>query len=457
MGTPFDFIAQQNAEDAKLAFIYKIVDAKYEIVSFVDNCLGWNNAGEFLDYCKGSFNLGIAVLNSETQERVLIRFPVPGKVYEPWLERKVRNEVEIMKYLSQHTSIPIPRVHHWGLAKESPQQLGPFIIEEFMPGEDLGDLIKTPTENETDPSMLDPDIDDAKLDFVYEQIAGFLLELSRLEFPRIGALSADTKSGNWTVNGPPLTYDMNEVVGFAGFPAENFTTMAPFDRASDYFSARAQYMQRNLETHRNVGFEDEKITWDRYVARQCFPKLVPSYSTIDDSGPFRLFCDDMRPSNMLADPKTMRITALLDFEFTNVMPAQYTYDLPWWLILGSPAIMISEGKQEFLDLFEPRKDQFIRAMERAENASSLPPPGGQRLSARMRDSWDSGRFWFNLASRSSFDVDDIYWKFLHEDGRGEAILDEAILAEKGEFLKRKKEQFDAYLDEKISDARFADE
>jgi hypothetical protein len=54
------------------------------------------------------------------------------------------------------------------------------------------------------------------------------------------------------------------------------------------------------------------------------------------------------------------------------MPAQYAYDLSWWLILRNPAVMISDRKEEFLDLFEPRKEQFISAMERAEDALHLP-------------------------------------------------------------------------------------
>jgi hypothetical protein len=40
----------------------------------------------------------------------------------------------------------------------------------------------------------------------------------------------------------------------------------------------------------------------------------------------------------------MRITALLDFEFTNVMPAQFAYNLPWWLILQPPGIGVDKGK-----------------------------------------------------------------------------------------------------------------
>ena len=47
---------------------------------------------------------------------------------------------------------------------------------------------------------------------------------------------------------------------------------------------------------------------------------------------------------MLVNPKTIRITALLDLEFTNIMPAQFAYDVPWWLLLQPPGIRVSEGK-----------------------------------------------------------------------------------------------------------------
>jgi hypothetical protein len=87
---------------------------------------------------------------------------------------------------------------------------------------------------------------------------------------------------------------------------------------------------------------------------------------------------------MLIDPKTMYITALLNFEFTNVMPAQFAYNLPWWLILQPPGIGVSERKQAFLDLFEPQKEQFIHVIERVEARSAL-PAREPRLSARMRD------------------------------------------------------------------------
>jgi hypothetical protein len=109
-----------------------------------------------------------------------------------------------------------------------------------MDRENLGDILKKPTENEADPAILDPDINEAKLNIVYKQIAGFILELLRLEFLYIRAISRDTVSGEWTVTEPLLIYDMNKVVGFTGFPADHFTTIPPFARSSDYFAVYTQ-------------------------------------------------------------------------------------------------------------------------------------------------------------------------------------------------------------------------
>jgi len=280
---PANYIAEINAKDTQQEFIRKFVEATPDIVSFVNNCLGWNEAGEFLRYFKGSFNLSIAIQNNVTNKRVVIRLPIPGKIYDLWRAKKVKDEVMVMTYLREHTSIPVPCVYHWGLTEESPLQLGPFIIMEFMEGENLGDIMKKPTLNEADLAILDPDINEAKLNGIFEQLASLILELSRQEFPRIGAISKDPVSGDWTVAEPPLTYDMNEVVSFAGFPADHFTTMQVFDRSCDYFAARAQYLQTHLETQYTAAYDAKDITWGRYVARHSFAKLIPMYGMVDDA------------------------------------------------------------------------------------------------------------------------------------------------------------------------------
>ena len=52
---PYDFIAEKNIKDERLAFAYKLLDAREDIVSFVDSRLGWNRAGEYDGFFKDSF------------------------------------------------------------------------------------------------------------------------------------------------------------------------------------------------------------------------------------------------------------------------------------------------------------------------------------------------------------------------------------------------------------------
>lgn len=94
-----------------------------------------------------------------------------------------------MDYLSQDTTIPIPRVHNWGLTAESPQQLGPFIIMDYFEGTLLSKVLKQSTKSDEEDMVLDPSIDHSMLTKIYRQIADYLLQLSQLTFTRIGAIS----------------------------------------------------------------------------------------------------------------------------------------------------------------------------------------------------------------------------------------------------------------------------
>lgn len=105
-----------------------------------------------------------------------------------------------------------------------------------------------------------------------------------------------------------------------------------------------------------------------------------------------------------------------------------------------------------MELFVPRMGQFIQAVERAEERSrSSKDP---RLSAQMRDSWATGRFWFNYASRNSLDLDFIYHRALHPYVSGQVKLDKELRADMAEFAKRKMEQLAEYREDKRkNDAR----
>jgi hypothetical protein len=151
---------------------------------------------------------------------------------------------------------------------------------------------------------------------------------------------------------------------------------------------------------------------------------------------------------MLVDPKTLQITAVLDFEFTNTMPAQFVYDPPWWLLLLGPDMWLERRTmEEFLARYEPKMEQFLRALERVEAKTRGKQSEEPCLSARMRDSWKTGRFWFNYAARKSLDVDAVYWNVLHEDGAGVELLDEETRAEMEPFTQMKMKQLKAYREQ----------
>ena len=111
----------------------------------------------------------------------------------------------------------------------------------------------------------------------------------------------------------------------------------------------------HFETQQNLAISEADAQW-RFAARHFFAQLVTEYC-IDDAGLFKLFCDDLRPANMRVDPDTPRITAVLDFEFINAMPAQFAHNPPWGLLLLAPYIWLERrNKEEFLDRFIHRMD-----------------------------------------------------------------------------------------------------
>jgi hypothetical protein len=240
---------------------------------------------------------------------------------------------------------------------------------------------------------------------------------------------------------------MNELATSTGYPKDEFPASS-LDSATAFFHSVARQHLLHLRTQRNV-VDDEADVRKRFIARQQFNRLIPKYC-MDDVGPFKVFSDDMLPANMLIDPNTLLITAVYDFEFTNSMPAQFTYDPPWWLLLRGPDMWFRKyDMNEFLARYVPRMEQFLRALQRVEAKPALARSVEQPcLSTCTRNSWKTGHFWFNYAGRTSLDVDDIYWHALHDEADGDiGLLDEAKLAEMELLVQTKMEQRKAYEEE----------
>ena len=148
---------------------------------------------------------------------------------------------------------------------------------------------------------------------------------------------------------------------------------------------------------------------------------------------------------MLVDPKTLRITAVLDLEFTNAMLGQYLSNPPWWLLLAGPDLYLFRGHtiEEFVAAYEPRLEQFLQTMQRAERARRT-LHNKKPLSSLIRELWLTKRFWFNYAAQKPFDVEVLFDNCLNEGSASVESLDEEVCARLELFVQIKIKQLIAY-------------
>ena len=91
-----------------------------------------------------------------------------------------------------------------------------------------------------------------------------------------------------------------------------------------------------LALQHNSAVEDEYDARHQYVAHLLFRKLAaekrltPDLSELCDG--FRLLSEDFRPVNVLDED--LRGVGVIDWELTGTAPAQFSFDPPWWLLLG---------------------------------------------------------------------------------------------------------------------------
>ncbi|KAJ9296158.1 hypothetical protein DTO271G3_5299 [Paecilomyces variotii] len=391
----YDDIQYNKSRFTALAWNQRLRESLPTLVKQIGDQFGIKAEYEYLSL--GSFNCCYRLKGLHS----IIRFPIFSK--SVFRYEKTNDECMIMTYISQFTSIPIPKL----LAAGS-SELGPYMVLSFVDGTRLSDHLKAPPDPEA-PIMLQPNIDIATLASAYRNMARILIQLSRCEFSRIGAIGKD-ESGNWRAWKRPITLNMNQVVSCGNFPP-NALPQQTFATANAYFTALAETHIAHLRTQRNDAIAGEADCREKYVARQLFLKVARDFSTTYNHGPFPLYCDDLRPTNVIVDSH-LNIRGVIDWEYCYAAPAEFTYCSPWWLLLKHPDDW--DDLKTFLEEFIPRHNLFIQVLQDEENG--MIERGDisehQRLSVGMAQSLENGRFWFCLAATSSYGFDDIYWQFI---------------------------------------------
>ncbi|KAK2793256.1 hypothetical protein FQN52_001904 [Onygenales sp. PD_12] len=161
------------------------------------------------------------------------------------------------------------------------------------------------------------------------------------------------------------------------------------------------------------------------MTAKSHPASQPPYN----DGPFPLFSDDLRPSNIIVY-SDLHLQSVIDWEFCYAAPVEFTCCSPWWLLLAHPDDW-EDGFDDSLSHYMPRQVIFLSVLRGCEDEAAAAAQQGDDshshghgvvslpLSELMERSMQDGTFWFCLAARCSFAFDDIYYKFTDKRYYGE--------------------------------------
>ncbi|KAH8668577.1 hypothetical protein BX600DRAFT_510662 [Xylariales sp. PMI_506] len=216
---------------------------------------------------------------------------------------KTLNEVAAMKWVKAHTKIPIPEVVRFDASENN--ALGyEYTLMEKVPGVSVDTIYDT--------------LDDGKKAYLISQITDYLIDLRHQECHHVGGLSLDEQGQ--VIPGRVLEetfWQTPEIAGIWG-PDESVDTLnslGPYVGYTGYVKGHIQQYIRNIELH-------QSLDW----MRDLIPRLRRLNEYLDehaeelDSTKYILTQRDMHFGNIMCDRETARITAVLDWEFAEVLP-----------------------------------------------------------------------------------------------------------------------------------------
>jgi isoamyl acetate esterase len=212
--------------------------------------------------------------------------------------KDITDEVRTIQYVSNNTTIPVPHVFEYDVDPGNP--LGaPYILMEEMPGHLVGHL----------------KIAGPYVRHVYAQIAGIVLQLSKLHFPRIGLICQ------------------------AECVFEDFHRLNAFKSAKDFYIARAEHFYSQQIERSDVNWTTLAWLYLQAIPLICKPDL--------DNGPFPLRHPDLNNLNLLFDDE-YNIVGLIDWTLTQAVA--------WQSFVVPPnqfdSLCYPGNRKVYLDIFE---------------------------------------------------------------------------------------------------------
>ncbi|KAI9824467.1 MAG: hypothetical protein M1832_002002 [Thelocarpon impressellum] len=315
-----DDMTQRLVENACIRFIMSIDrDAVCRLASSFNHGKPCRLVGK---HKKGSFNVCFPVTfepargrqeveDVEMQEEQqndspqwMVRFPILPRLAFP--EEKLRGEIATMKYIAQHTSIPMPEIRGFGFGGDYPTGL-PFLILEFVEGRPLVEL----KYNELEPP---------RKETLYRQLADIFVQLRQQKFGHVGALTLDANGDPTFARHRPLGIDFNDGQLDGQDPA---SLLGPHD----VFTSAKGYIR--FLTQMAITTFCASVISQLYALHRMRDYLSSWSHSSYAGGPFVLMHGDLLPGNVIVYDN-LRICAILDWEWSHTVPLQCLAP-PFWL------------------------------------------------------------------------------------------------------------------------------
>ncbi|KAK9772047.1 putative Aminoglycoside phosphotransferase domain-containing protein [Seiridium cardinale] len=238
---------------------------------------------------------------------------------------KTMNEVAAMKWVRDNTSIPIPAIVRFDATEDN--AIGyEYTLLEKVHGVSIDTIYDT--------------LDDAKLKHLIDQLTDYLIDLHRHEWHHSGGLSLD-ESGK-IVPGRVLAetfWQGPEIAEYWGSDetVDSLNVCGPFSSYTAYVMGHIEQYIRNIEIH-------QSLEWMRDMIPRlgAFMAFLNDRSAELDGTRYILTHKDLHFGNIMCDPRTLQITAVLDWEFAAVLP------LPLWSPGGGFLWSAKDESQESL-------------------------------------------------------------------------------------------------------------
>jgi isoamyl acetate esterase len=236
----------------------------------------------------------IARLRSASQMQVVSQeFVFESPTYK---QHVMESEVATMNYVRTHTTIPVPKVFAFDTTSSNPAKL-PYILMECIHG------WRTPPKLQ--------DLPDTIVHKILDQLANVLLQLSTLQFPKIGYLHDDDEG----------QYRIDALLDRKG------KRIGPLSTALEYYTWRAE---QPLIRSNNSVIDLQDAKFHSYLYKLALPFLMNGFRP---NGPFPLAHNDLGVHNMLFD-ENWKLVAVIDWTGACVVPWESFTQCPGGVMMG---------------------------------------------------------------------------------------------------------------------------